>query len=66
MGIRMRYLVIRESDGFIINVIIHDGVSSYTPDNGFYLYKESDAPAGAGMHWTFIDGVWVEPPVETE
>ena len=51
----MRYLIIN-TDGLIVNVIIWDGISPYTPDNGSTLLPTDQAPQGAGVGWAFING----------
>ena len=52
-------------DGYVINVIVWDGVSPYTPE-GIELVKCDDAP-GVSIGWTrTVDGTWGAPIVETE
>lgn len=58
----LRYLVYRTFDGVCTNVILWDGVSDYSPGDGFGL---EIVPAGssAGIGWTRVAaGMWDAPP----
>jgi hypothetical protein len=59
----MRYFEVIESEQRVVNVIIYDGVSPYTPPVGQYLISEIDEP-NINMNWTKIDGVWTAPVIE--
>ena len=62
MGIK--YLTLN-TQGQVTNVIVWDGLEPYTPDNGDTLTPLTDAPAGVGIGWTFSNGEWIAPAVET-
>lgn len=58
------YLVIK--DNKVINTVVWDGVSDWTPPEGTTVEL---APAGVGIGWTRVDGNWVAPepaPVAVE
>jgi hypothetical protein len=59
----MRYFEIIESENRVVNCIIYDGVSPYSPPVGQYLLAETEAP-GIAVGWTKIDGVWTAPVIE--
>ena len=59
----MRYFEILESEQRVVNVIIYDGVSPYTPPVGQYLLSETETP-GIAVGWKKIDGVWTAPVIE--
>jgi hypothetical protein len=50
------YLVIK--DNTVINTIVWDGVSDWTPPEGTTVEL---APAHVGIGWTRVDGEWVAP-----
>lgn len=58
----MRYLVINP-EGYVINIIIWDGVSRYNPRQNTLLV-EDDAPKGVSFGWKLVDGQWIAPPQE--
>lgn len=60
-----KYLLIRVNDGVVVNVIVWDGVSDYTPPNGTVIEPmPTDVPVWIG--WQKLeDGTW-NPPVVVE
>lgn len=57
----MRYFLIRQNDGLIVSSIVWDGVSPWTPFDGFYVLPESDNP-DARQGWRKVEGGWEQPP----
>lgn len=53
------YAVVNAS-GLVINVIMWDGESVWTPPEGCYPVPLGDT--GAGIGWTYKDGEFIEPP----
>lgn len=55
-----------DSDGFVVNVVIWDGVSVYEPQGVKQLLRCDDHP-GVTFGWRLVDGNWITPPQsETE
>ncbi|MBU9812393.1 tail fiber assembly protein [Rahnella sp. SL6] len=54
------YAVIN-SDGEIINVVLWDGETDWTPPDGSTAIKVNDS--GAGIGWTYKSGVFTAPPL---
>ena len=52
-----KYFVVRETDNVIVNVVLWDGVSPWTPDEGERLEPYED---GVGMGFGKVDGKWVD------
>jgi hypothetical protein len=50
------YLVIKDEQ--VINTVLWDGVSDWTPPEGTTVEL---APAHVGIGWTRVDGNWVAP-----
>lgn len=59
----MRYFEITPDTHQVINCILWDGVSPYTPPSGLYLISEGDVP-GMAVGWKKINGVWTAPEPE--
>lgn len=51
------YLVISKDSNKILNVILWDGVSSYTPSDDTYLELQTD-PYTQIRNAVLIDGIW--------
>lgn len=60
-----KYLVVRNSDGLVVNAIIWDGESDYTVE-GHSIFPLTSAPTGAWTGWHLINGDWVAPPENSE
>ena len=60
----MRYLVL-DDEGFVVNVIVWDGVSKL-PKRNKHVMLESDGPIGVATGWKYADGQWIEPNNPTE
>lgn len=56
-----KYLVKRESDGLVVNVVVWDGVSDYSPGDGESLISCSDWP-GVWTGWRWDGNEFVPPP----
>lgn len=52
----MHYCII-DGTGNVINVIIWDGVSAYTPPAGTTLIQSNTA----GIGWTYANGIFTNP-----
>ena len=50
------YLIVK--DNTVINTVLWDGVSDWTPPEGTTVEL---APAHVGIGWTRVDGEWVAP-----
>ena len=50
------YLVIKDNE--VINTVLWDGVSDWTPPEGTTVEL---APAHVGIGWTRVDGEWIAP-----
>ena len=61
----MIWLVIRKKDNLVVNSIVWDGVSQYEISDSTFLISKDDAPDGAWVGWSYVDGQWVEPVIET-
>jgi hypothetical protein len=57
----MRYLVL-DNDGFVINIIVWDGVSKI-PTRNQNVVLESNAPIGATFGWQLVNNEWIALPV---
>jgi len=56
----MKYALV-DADGLVVNAIVWDGQTEYTPADGLTLVKVPDG-VGAGPGWTY-DGInWIAPP----
>ena len=60
----MRYALIN-ADGLVVNAIVWDGQTDYTPADGLTVVAVPD-DVGAGPGWTYDGTNWVAPPVEDE
>ena len=60
----MKYLTLN-TQGQVTNVIVWDGQEPYTPDNDCTLIPITNAPTGVGIGWTFSNGEWIAPFIET-
>ena len=61
----MRYALIN-ADGLVVNAIVWDGETEYTPPDGLTAVAIPDG-VGAGPGWTYDGSDWVAPPpVEDE
>lgn len=58
------YLIVRDSDGLVLNAIRYDGTSPYDPGEGCTLYPW-DEDARPWIGWTLSNGEWT-PPEQTE
>lgn len=63
----MKYLVVRQSDGLVVNAVVWDGIAPYE-EPGCYLVKLEDAPQGVWVGWTVTGSEWIapEPPPAVE
>lgn len=57
-----KYLIVRGTDGRVVNTIVWDGVAPYSPPANCQLIAYATAPKGATIGWKFINGVWESPP----
>ena len=57
----MRYLVL-DDNGFVVNIIIWDGVSKL-PKRNKNVMLQSDALIGITFGWQLVDGEWIAAPV---
>lgn len=55
-----KYLIIRQSDGRVVNTIVWDGITSFS-EPGCDLVLRSTAPVGVDIGWTFNNNVWSSP-----
>jgi hypothetical protein len=55
----MNYAIVEKSTGLVVNIVVWDGQSAWTPGEGFDVVAVGDS--GAGIGWTFVDGVFTEP-----
>lgn len=60
----MKYLVVRKSDGKVVNAVVWDGVSPYS-EEGCDLVPLPDIP-GVWIGWTYSNGEWIAPPPPEE
>ena len=57
---KKRYAIVREADGFVVNVTVWDGI---TPWNDLADgLAAMECPAQVCPGWSFIDGEWIAPP----
>jgi hypothetical protein len=56
----MNYALI-DNTGLVVNVVVWNGKSDWQPPEGQQLVELSD---GAGIGWTYSDGVFTPPLVE--
>jgi hypothetical protein len=57
---KKRFAIVREADGFVVNVTVWDGITPWNdlPDGQVAM----ECPAQVGPTWSYIEGEWVEPP----
>jgi len=60
------YAMVNNQTNVVDNTIVWDGVTPYTPPDGYALVElpapsETEPMPGAG--WSYVDGVFVEPVV---
>jgi hypothetical protein len=55
----MGYAIIQTSTGIVVNIVAWDGQSAWSPGNGFEVVALGNS--GAGIGWTYADGVFTEP-----
>lgn len=60
-----KYLLVRNTDGFVSNVIAWDGIEPYHVD-GYTLMVKPEEPLGVWIGWSYIDGEWVSPQFDSE
>lgn len=60
----MRYLELN-SNGVVVNVVIWDGVTPYTPEGVAQLLREDEHP-GVGYGWRRVDDAWIAPETNDE
>lgn len=60
----MNWLVIRNIDGYVENVVVWDGQTHYKINDCYMLPVPSD-PVGVWIGWKLVDGQW-EPPITEE
>ena len=60
----MRYALV-DSDGLVVNAIVWDGQTDYTPADGLTVVAIPDG-VRAGPGWTHDGTNWVAPPAEDE
>lgn len=58
----MRWLEIN-AEGVVINIVVWDGVTPYTPAGVAQLLPCDDNP-GVSFGWRIVDGMWEAPIVE--
>ena len=58
----MRWLELN-AEGVVINIVVWDGVSPYSPDGVAQLLSCDDNP-GVSFGWKIVDGMWEAPVVE--
>ena len=59
------YLVVNNSDGIVSNAIEWDGGASLDIPNVSIIPLPNE-PQGVWIGWTYINGVWTEPPEPPE
>jgi Na+-transporting NADH:ubiquinone oxidoreductase subunit NqrC len=57
------YAVIHKKTGIVENVVIWDGVTLWSPPNGFIAVLND---VGAAIGWTYKDGAFSAPPAAEE
>jgi hypothetical protein len=60
----MRYALV-DADGLVVNAIVWDGETDYTPADGLTVVAIPDE-ISAGLGWTYDGTNWIAPPVEDE
>lgn len=58
----MRWLELN-AEGVVINIVVWDGVTPYTPAGVAQLLPCDDNP-GVSFGWKIVDGMWEAPVVE--
>lgn len=58
----MRWLELN-AEGVVINIVVWDGVTPYTPAGVAQLLPCDDNP-GVSFGWKIVDGMWEAPIVE--
>ena len=58
----MKYAQIN-ADGLVVNAIVWDGQTEYTPADGLTVVAVPDG-VGAGPGWTYDGTNWIAPPPE--
>jgi hypothetical protein len=57
---KKRFAIVREADGFAVNVTVWDGITPWNHLPAGHVAMECPAQVSPG--WSYIDGEWVEPP----
>ena len=60
----MRYALVN-TDGLVVNAIVWDGQTEYTPADGLTVVAIPDG-VGAGPGWTFDGTNWIAPPPDPD
>lgn len=60
----MRYALVN-ADGLVVNAIVWDGATDYTPADGLTVVAIPDG-VGGGPGWMFDGTDWTAPPVVEE
>ena len=60
----MRYALIN-ADGLVVNAIVWDGQTEYTPADGLTAVAIPD-DVGAGPGWTYNGADWIAPPPDPD
>lgn len=55
------FALVNTQSNLVENTIFWDGTTEYSPPDGFMLIELSEENL-AGVGWSYIDGVFVEPP----
>lgn len=60
------YAIIHNDTGLAENAIIWDGITQYSPPDGYTLVEIPEPEEGKmtpGIGWSYVNGVWTEPVV---
>lgn len=52
----VRYAIVQ--DGVVVNIILWDGETEWTPPEGTTVHA---CPDEVGIGWGYVDGVWTAP-----
>jgi len=60
----MRWALV-DADGLVVNAIVWDGQTDYTPADGLTVVAIPDG-VGVGPGWTYTGSEWIAPPPEPD
>ena len=60
----MRWALV-DADGLVVNAIVWDGETDYTPADGLTVVAIPDG-VGGGPGWTYDGSEWIAPPPEPD